>query len=40
VPVNVRQKIIDGAALELGRVLQFADFEPRPGEAYLLGEAA
>ena len=33
---GVRGKIIAGAAAELKAELTFADFEPRPGESYLL----
>ena len=36
IPHSVRGKIIAGAAAELKAELTFADFEPRPGESYLL----
>lgn len=39
VPVRVRQAIIEGAARDLGETVGPADFELRPGEQYLVGEA-
>lgn len=35
VPPRLRQRIIDGARLELGEALAFADFEPLGDERYL-----
>lgn len=40
VPHQVRAKIIEGARLELGETLTFAEFEPQDGESYLVGIAA
>lgn len=38
VPVRLRKPIIEGAQADLGERLEFADFEPLPGEGYLIGE--
>jgi len=40
VPPRVRALIIEGAHRDLGAELAYADFEPKDGEVYLLGEAA
>lgn len=40
VPHAVRPAIIKGARADFGEVLGYADFEPMPGEAYLVDDLA
>jgi len=40
IPPRLRGLIIEGAKRDLGADLSYADFEPRAGETYLMGEAA
>ena len=36
IPPRVRKAIIDRAASEMGVQIGFADFEPKPGEQYMM----
>jgi hypothetical protein len=40
IPVRSRSKIVAGALKDQGVVLDWFEFEPQPGEAYALSEAA
>ena len=39
-PPRLRRQIIDGALRDLNEVVTFAEFEPQPGESYLMVRVA
>lgn len=38
VPVRLRSAIIEGAHVEMGQTITFAEFEPQDGEIYMVAE--